>query len=283
MSGQTPPVDGGASRNPAPLPGIWLPCRTLWQREMVRFLRQRGRVIGALGTPVIFWLLMGSGLRDSLQVPDAAENVSYLEFSFPGAIAAILLFTAIFSTISLIDDRREGFLQGVMVAPVSRASIALGKILGATTLAVGQAIFFLVFIPAAGISTGVGSLLATLAAMILLAFGVTGLGFWLAWRSESTQAFHAVMNLVLFPMLVLSGAFFPTAGSAVWLQKIVACNPLTYGVALLRHTLYLDSASPSVSPGVSLPMALGVSLAFAMFTFVLSLLSVSRETTRVLQ
>ncbi len=262
-------------------PGLWRPCWTLWQREMVRFLRQRGRVVGAMGTPVIFWLLMGSGLRHSLQAPGASETVSYLEFSFPGAIAAILLFTAIFSTISLIDDRKEGFLQGVLVAPVSRTAIALGKILGATTLAVGQAVLFLLLAPAAGISLGVGSIMATLAAMILLAFAVTGLGFWLAWRTESTQGFHAVMNLVLLPMLVLSGAFFPTAGSAAWLRTVIACNPMTYGVALLRYTLYADA--PAVSPGVSLQAALAVSAGFAAVTFILSLTSVSRESSRVLQ
>lgn len=266
---------------PVRQPGLWLPCWTLWQREMVRFLRQRGRVVGALGTPVIFWLLLGSGLRDSLQVPDASETVSYLEFSYPGAIAAILMFTAIFSTISLIDDRKEGFLQGVLVAPVSRAAIALGKILGATTLAVAQAMLFLIFAPAAGISLGLGSILATLAAMILLAFAVTGLGCWLAWRSESTQGFHAIMNLVLLPMLVLSGAFFPTAGSAPWLQAVIACNPMTYGVALLRYTLYTDA--PPISPGVSLETALAVSVGFAAVTFILSLTSVSRESSRVLQ
>lgn len=262
---------------------LWLACWTLWRREMVRFLRQRSRVIGALGTPVIFWLLMGAGLQESLQVPGADARVNYLEFSFPGAIAAILLFTAIFSTISLIDDRREGFLQGVLVAPVPRSAIALGKILGATTLAVGQAVFFLFLAPAAGIRMGLSEAAASIGAMILLAFAVTSLGFWLAWRMDSTQGFHAVMNLFLLPMLVLSGAFFPPAGSAPWLRGVIAVNPMTYGVAMIRHSLYFGRDASPVSVGAAPGVALAISSLFALLMFGFALRTVSRESARVLQ
>lgn len=263
--------------------GLWRPCWTLWQREMVRFVRQKGRVIGAMGTPVIFWLLMGAGLQRSLVNPAAEGTMSYLEFSFPGAIAAILLFTAIFSTISLIDDRKEGFLQAVLVAPAPRAAIALGKVLGATTLAVGQAVLFLLFSPLAGIQHGWASISATLGAMILIAFAVTSLGFWIAWRMESTQGFHAVMNLFLLPMLVLSGAFFPPAGSATWLRMVIAANPMTYGVALVRHTLYLGGQAAPISTGPSMTVSLGVSILFATIMFALAIHSVSRESAKVLQ
>lgn len=262
---------------------LWLACWTLWRREMVRFLRQRSRVIGALGTPVIFWLLMGAGLQKSLQVPGAGATMNYLEFSFPGAIAAILLFTAIFSTISLIDDRREGFLQGVLVAPVPRSAIALGKILGASTLAVGQAVIFLVLGPAAGIRLGFSAAAASICAMILLAFAVTSLGFWLAWRMDTTQGFHAVMNLFLLPMLVLSGAFFPAAGSAPWLRGVIAANPMTYGVSLLRHSLYFGRDASLVSVGPAPGVALAISGLFALLMFGLALWTVSRESAKVLQ
>lgn len=269
--------------NQSPHVGLWAPCRTLWQREMVRFLRQRSRIIGALGTPVIFWLLMGAGLRQSMRVPGDEGGVNYLEFSFGGAIAAILLFTAIFSMISLIDDRRDGFLQGVLVAPVSRAAIALGKILGATTLAVGQSLVFLLLAPTAGISLSVLSVVATLAAMIVIAFAVTSLGFWIAWRMESTQGFHAIMNLVLLPMLVLSGAFFPPSGSAGWLRAVIAVNPMTYAVDLLRHCLYFQQDTIVIAPASSLPLALSVSIAFAAITFGLAIATVTRESAKALQ
>ncbi len=268
--------------SPKPV-GLWAPCQTLWRREMVRFLRQRSRIIGALGTPVIFWLLMGAGLRQSLRAPGDAANVDYLEFSFGGAIAAILLFTAIFSMISLIDDRKEGFLQGVLVAPVSRSAIALGKVMGATTLAVGQAVIFLLLAPTAGIELTIASFVATTAAMVLIAFAVTSLGFWIAWRMESTQGFHAIMNLVLLPMLILSGAFFPPAGSAGWLRAIITCNPMTYAVDLIRHCLYYHHESPIVSSGSSFMMSLAVSVGFAAFTFFLAISSVTKESAKALQ
>ncbi len=257
--------------------GLWLSCRSLWKREMVRFLRQRSRIIGALGTPLVFWILVGAGLQRSFQLPGASGTMSYLEFSYPGAIAAILLFTAVFSTISLIEDRREGFLQAVLVAPVSRTAIVMGKLLGATTLAVGQGALFLMLAPAASIPLSWVSFLAMLGAMVVVSFAVTGLGFCVAWRMESTQGFHAIMNLVLMPMLVLSGAFFPHKGSATWLSWVVSVNPMTYGVSLLRHALYAGGTMAEAAHDVSTTTALAISLAFAAATVGLAVASVSRR------
>src|ERR1039457_3571027 len=126
---------------------------TLWQREIVRFSRQRSRVIGALAPPVLFWFLIGSGLGDSFKTTRAlvTTDVNYLQYFFPGTITLIVLFTAIFSTISVIEDRHEGFLQSVLGAPLSRLTLVLGKILGGTTLAFGQAVLFLLLAPTAGI------------------------------------------------------------------------------------------------------------------------------------
>jgi len=264
-----PSVDGG----------LWLPTWTLWKREMVRFLRQRSRVIGAFGTPVVFWVIVGAGIGRSLKLPGASETMNYMEYSFPGAIASILMFTAIFSTISIIDDRKEGFMQGVLAAPVSRMSIALGKVLGATTLAVGQALLFLLLGRFVGIHLHPLMGLASFGAMVLLAFSVTSLGFWIAWRMESTQAFHAVMNLFLMPMLVLSGAFFPPGGSWPPLRVLMQANPMTHGVTLLRATLYLGSGR--TEPGW--PTALVVSLAFAAVMFWVLIRTVTRESARAMQ
>ena len=210
----------------------------LWRRDVVRFYRQRSRVIGALGTPVVFWVLLGSGLGSSFRAGSADGPVGgYLEYFYPGTLALILLFTAIFSTISVIEDRHEGFLQGVLVAPVPRAAIALGKILGGTTLALMQAGVFLLLAPLANISIGWASLPLLAVVLGTLAFALTGLGFMLAWMLHSTQGFHAIMNLFLFPMWLLSGAVFPPTGAAEWIRWVMLINPMTYGVSAIRGVL----------------------------------------------
>jgi len=248
-------------------PGLWLPCMTLMRREVVRFLRQRSRVIGALGTPLVFWVLAGSGLSRSFSPGGGTAAGGYAEYTFPGALAAILLFTSIFSMISIIDDRRDGFLQGVLASPAPRSAIVLGKVLGATALAVGQGTLFLMLAPPAGIRLGLVSVAITIAAMTLVAVAVTSLGFWMAWRMESTQGFHAVMNLVLMPMLVLSGAFFPPQGAAGWMHKIMLANPMTYCVTLLREALYWRSRTVPVSSGHAGWQALAVTTVFAVVMF----------------
>jgi ABC-2 type transport system permease protein len=233
---------------------------TLWRREIVRFCRQRSRIVGSLGTPVVFWLLLGSGLGRSFRT--AAEPVppgGYLEYFFPGTLALIVLFTAIFSTISVIEDRQAGFLQGVLVAPAPRVSIVLAKLLGGTTLAVAQAVLFLPFGPLAGVPFAPGAIAAAVGVLALLGFALTGLGFILAWSLDSTQGFHAIMNLLLVPMWILSGAVFPAGGAAGWVRAIMAVNPLTYGVAALRRTLTGELHGPPLE--VSLLVIIGFGLA----------------------
>jgi len=215
-----------------------LAAYTLWLREIVRFYRQRSRVVGALGTPLVFWFLIGSGLGQSFQAgPGVPLQGGYLEYFYPGTLALILLFTAIFSTISIIEDRQEGFLQGVMVAPVPRSAIVLGKILGGTTLAVIQGVIFLALAPFAHVHLSLARLPALAFLLVGVSFGLTGLGFVIAWMFDSTQGFHAIMNLLLFPMWILSGALFPAAGAAGWVRALMLINPLTYGVTGLQQVL----------------------------------------------
>jgi ABC-2 type transport system permease protein len=242
-----------------------LPAATLWQREVVRFVRQRGRIVGALGTPVVFWLLIGSGFRDSFRAGQAAPGVDFLEYMFPGTVVLILLFTAIFSNISIIEDRREGFLQAVLAAPVRRSAIVVGKVAGSATLAVAQAGVFLLLGPLAGLSPTLPGVIAGLGALVLLAVGLSALGFLVAWPMDSTQGFHAVMNLFLMPLWLLSGAFFPASGASGWVRGLMAANPLTYGVAALRHGMYLGSPeatgmmpSPAVAWLVTAAFAAGM-------------------------
>ncbi|MBX3395755.1 MAG: ABC transporter permease [Phycisphaerae bacterium] len=268
--------------------GLWLPCRTLIQREIVRFLRQRSRIIGALGTPLIFWLMVGGGLGRSFSlgasggVTEGAASMTYMQYTFPGALAAILLFTSIFAMISIIDDRREGFMQGVLVAPVPRLAIVLGKVMGASILAIGQAAVFLLLAPTAGVPLSIESFLLTAAAMIPVAIAVTALGFWLAWIMDSTQGFHGIMNLLLMPMLVLSGAFFPPSGSAAVLRWITLVNPMTYSVALLRHAVF-PGGSEAVGHVIDLWAALGVTVAFALLMIGISIFVAIRDSARAAQ
>lgn len=223
---------------------------TLWRRELVRFLRQRSRVTGALGQPIVFWLLLGGGLNASFQPAGAPAGVSYVEYFYPGMIGLVLLFTAIFSTISTVEDRKQGFLQGVLVAPVSRATVVLGQALGGTTLAVGQGALCLCLAPLLGISLSLGSVIATLLVMVLVGMALTSLGLAIAWRMDSTQGFHAIMNLILLPIWLLSGALFPATNAPAPLSWLMAANPLTYGMAALRRCIYLksDAAAGLVAP-----------------------------------
>jgi ABC-2 type transport system permease protein len=239
--------------------GVLLPAISLCHRELIRFVRQRSRVIGSLITPIMFWAFIGAGMGRSFH-SDAPGGTNFMEYFFPGTVIMILLFTAIFSTISIIEDRREGFLQSVLVAPVPRMAIVLGKILGGTILATGQGVLFLFLAPLIGVTLTFGSFLAALGIMIIVSFALTGLGFCIAWRMSSTQGFHVIMNMFLMPMWFLSGALFPADGARGPMRWIMGLDPLTYGVSGLRRALYARINYPSL-PGWSLCM--GVSILFA--------------------
>ena len=156
--------------------------------------------------------------------------------SFPGTVLMILLFTSIFSTISIIEDRKEGFLQAVLVAPVPRSALVFGKLLGGTSLALMQGVLFMLLAPLVGIP--VSRIPATLLMLTLVAFGLTALGYVIAWNMDSTQGFHAIMNLFLIPMWLLCGAVFPASGAPGWLRVVMELNPLTYGMSAVRWSIY---------------------------------------------
>ncbi len=251
--------------------------RALWLREITKFLRDRSRLIGALVQPLGFWVLLGLGFYGTFTMPNTApgaESVGYLEYLYPGIIALILLFTAIFSTISVVQERQEGFLQAALVAPVPRLTIVLGLVSGGTTLAVAEALLFLFLAPLVGLVPSVLGLGVVLLASFLMALAFTALGFAIAWRLDTTRGFHAVMNLFLLPMWFLSGAFFPAEGVPAVLRWVMWANPATYGVAAIRQGLYLPEAAPSV--GVPLALSLGISAAFAAGVLALAVWTVRR-------
>jgi ABC-2 type transport system permease protein len=255
--------------------GIALPAYTLWLREVVRFYRQRSRVIGVIVSPLLFWVVIGAGFGTSFRSGDAAGQSNYLDYFYPGALIMIVLFTSIFTMMSVIEDRKEGFLLSVLVAPVPRSAIVLGKVLGGTTLAAVQGLIFLAFTPFVGVHiTFVGFLLIALT-IFLVSFSLTALGFAIAWPMDSTQAFHAIINLFLIPLWLLSGALFPVSKASGWLQVIMKINPLTYGVEALRDLLY-----PSSPMTFSVPESLATLLLFTLIMFGLCFVMVNRRTTK---
>ncbi len=249
---------------------------SLWHREVRRFLGDRARVMSSLGQPVIFWALFAGALSQSSFRPGAQ---SYGEYFWVGGLAMTLLFTAIFSTITLIEDRREGFLQGVLVAPVPRAAIALGKILGGATLAMIHGLLFFLLMPVAGVEVTVVGVLATVGVMLLLAIALTGMGYALAWMMDSTAGYHGVMMVLFMPMLLLSGAFFPMSDAHPAMEVLMQINPLTYGLGALRHALYQgDAAVTRDLPPAT--VCLIVTVLFAVVTFTLGTLVTLRRTAR---
>jgi len=255
--------------------GIVLPSISLWWREIVRFYRQRSRVIGVVASPLLFWLVIGSGFGTSFR-SSGTGGQHYLDYFFPGALIMIVLFTAIFTMMSVIEDRKEGFLLSVLVAPVSRSVIVLGKVLGGATLATLQGLIFLVFAPFLGIHFTPVSLVLTIVAIFLVAFSLTALGFIIAWPMDSTGGFHAVINLFLIPLWLLSGSMFPLSGASFWIRALMRINPLTYGTDALRMLLYPGTL------GTNLPLStnLLVLALFALVMFSLCFLVANRRTTK---
>jgi ABC-2 type transport system permease protein len=243
--------------------GFLLPVTTLWWREIVRFCRQRSRIGAALGSPLVFWLLLGSGFGKTFRTDSMQKGSGYLEYFFPGAVMMILLFTAIFSSISVIEERHEGFLLSVLVAPISRLSLVLGKVVGGATLALLQGTLFILLAPLLGISLSLIQWLSLLGVLFLIALTLTSLGFVCAWQLDSIQGFHAIMNLLLVPMWVLSGALFPATGASAWVRWIMILNPLTYSMMALRQVLFLRTSNEGW--GIhSFSLSLGITCLFGL-------------------
>ncbi len=234
----------------------------VWRREFVRFLRQPNRIVGAVGPPVLIWLFVGSGFGASFQLAGAA-GVGYLEYLLPGIVALIVLFASIFSAMSVIEDRRDGFLDGSLVTPAPRAALVGGKIAGGSTQAFAQGALLVLAAPFAMSGLGAASVALALTALALVAFGLTAFGCAMAWRMDSTQGYHAVMNLLLMPMWLLSGAVFPLDGAPGIMRVLMLANPMTYAVAALRAPFYMGSAADAPGP-VGFTVAICVTGGFAL-------------------
>ncbi len=247
-------------------------ARVLARRDLVRFFRQPSRLAGALGQPVIFWLVIGGGLSGTFRAPGA--EVSYLSFFFPGVVLMVVLFASIFTTASVIEDRHRGFLQAVQAGPGSRLALVVGKTLGSSAVALTQAALFLLLAPAAGFPYGGVRWPLLLAALALAAFALAALGFAVAWGLDNVQGYHAIQMTVLVPLWVVSGAMFPAPAGHPGFAAAMRANPVAYAVSAARRALAGEGA-PGVLPG-SAARDLAVCALFALAALGLAALAARR-------
>jgi daunorubicin resistance ABC transporter membrane protein len=246
----------------------------LWRRDLVRFFRQPSRLAGALGQPVIFWLVIGAGMSGTFRMPDGAST-GYLPFFYPGVVLMVVLFASIFTTVSVIEDRHRGFLQTVLAGPGSRGALVVGKALGSASVALSQAALFLLLAPAAGFSFLSVNWPLLLAALALAAVGLAALGFAVAWAIDNVQGYHAIQMTLLMPLWVVSGAMFPIPLDRPGFAAVMRWNPLSYAVSAARRAL-AGPAAPGTLPG-SAARDLAICAAFAAGALLVAILSTRRS------
>jgi len=226
----------------------------MWLRQMKHFIRSKSRVIAIIVQPMFFFFILGSGLKDAM-IP-GMEGENYIHFLAPGIVAMAILFSSMFTGLSILLDKQYGFLQEVLVAPVSRFSIIIGRTLGGATTALIQGFFILIIALALGVQiTSIAGLFLTVIFMILIAFTAVGFGLLLASKMEDFQGFGLIMNLVIMPLLFLSSAFFPVAANPT-MKSIAFVNPLFYMVDGLRGSL--TGVDNVLHPLINLVIVLGI-------------------------
>ncbi|PRO67222.1 ABC transporter permease [Alkalicoccus urumqiensis] len=230
----------------------------IWQRDLLKFFRDKARLFGSFTMPILFLLIFGGGLSGTMEsmmgsMAGAGEGFNYVEFVFPGIVAMTLLMTSIFSSLSIIEDKDFGYMKEILVSPISRVSIAVGKMLGAATVATIQGIILFLLIPLLGLSYSIVSLLQVLPFMFLFAAALSGLGLLIASLIRSTQGFQMIVQVLVMPMIFLSGALFPINNMPAWMDIIVKLNPVTYGVDVMKKIMIdVDSLSPQVQNAMGL-------------------------------
>jgi ABC-2 type transport system permease protein len=228
--------------------------RVVWQREMIRFGRDRLRVVTSLIQPVLFLFVLGTGL--STITTGTAGNINLRTFMYPGALSMAVLFTAMFSAASIVWDREFGFLREMLVAPVSRWSIVVGKCFGGATTAALQGVIILLLAGLVGVPYSVGLMVTVFFELLLLAFALTAFGVMTAARITQFQSFMALNQMLLMPLFFLSGALFPLANLPAWLQVTTRVDPLTYAVDPVRRAVFAHLHAPAavvarLNPGVT--------------------------------
>jgi ABC-2 type transport system permease protein len=217
----------------------------VWWRDLLRYWRDRARVAASLAQPLLYLVIFGTGLASSLGGGFAAgTGVSYTQFIFPGVISMSVLFTSIFGAMSIVWDREFGFMRELLVAPIDRSAIAIGKTLGGATQAMIQGLILLVLAPFVGVTLDVATVVEVIGLVFVLAFGLSALGVALASAMRSMQGFQVVMNFLMMPMFFLSGALFPLVGLPVWMTLLTRLNPASYGIDPIRRVLLGASGFP---------------------------------------
>jgi ABC-2 type transport system permease protein len=218
---------------------------TIWLREVKTFVRERSRIVGMIGQPLLYLLIVGQGIASGMKLNAAPGGIDYLKFMYPGIIGMSVLFTSIFSAMSIIWDREFGFLKEVLVAPVPRWGIAVGKICGGASVALVQSMILIALGPFVGVTLSAGIILQLLLLCFLLSFAVTSLGVLIAARMHSMQGFQMLMNVLVMPLYFLSGAMFPVQSAPPWMKMLMTIDPLTFGVDALRNVVFSGTAAES--------------------------------------
>jgi ABC-2 type transport system permease protein len=215
---------------------------TMWYRDVLRFWHDKARMISALLFPLFFLFMFGSGLQGSIGM--MSGGINFTQFMYPGIIAMSVLMGSFMSGVSIVWDREFGFLKEVLVAPIGRISVALGRTLGSATVATIQGIMILVLAPLVDVSLSVWMVLALIPLSFLLAASMGSMGILLASRIKSTEAFQAIMQMLMMPMMFLSGVFFPMQNLPSWMSFLVKVNPASYGVASIRQVMLGTGSNP---------------------------------------
>ena len=255
------PADGvlaGQIRVAVPAGGLRHDLRAVgivWRRELIRFRTDRLRAITSLVQPFLFLFILGTGLS-SLAGHSMPPGVNFKTFIYPGVLAMSVLFTAIFSAASIVWDREFGFLREILVAPVSRASIVIGKCLGGATIATFQGLIFLALAGFADVPYNPVLMLTLIGELLLLSFTLTAFGVMMAARIKQFQAFMALTQMLVLPLFFLSGALYPLTGLPAWLSVLTRIDPLTYIVGPMRHAVFSHLNMPAVyeqhlAPGIT--------------------------------
>lgn len=241
----------------------------VWRRELIRFRRSPARIITGLAQPILFLFVLGGGIQP-LVGDDATGGVDFQEFLFPGVIAMSVIFSSIFSAISIVWDREFGFLREMLVAPVSRTALVLGKAAGGGTVAVAQGLVLLVAAPFVGVRLDPLELVAMVLLLLLMAFSLTAFGIVVASRMQKIESFQVLMTLVVQPMFFLSGAIFPLQGLPGWLTWATRLNPATYAVDPIRRVVLGDEGALTIG-GEVVPVLVEVAVVFVLGTAMMAL------------
>lgn len=251
----------------------WRPVYVICLREFIKFFREKSRLLGTLARPVLWLFVVGNGMS-SLIKPQA--GFSYLQFIFPGMIGMTILFSSIFSSISIVWDREFGFMKEMLVAPISRLSIVIGKALSGTLISVAQAIIILILTPFLGIHLTIMQFIEITAVATLVSFCITSMGILIAARLTSFDGFNIIMNFLVMPMFFLSGAMYPVSSMPPALRHLTHINPLTYGIDAFKHVL-LKNGTPPLGPEFPLAVDLLIVAAVSVVMLTLAALSFRRK------